>query len=43
MRLVLFILILASAFAGYRVLAAKYTGPGDDVLIPEGLTPSWRR
>jgi hypothetical protein len=43
MRLVLFLVILAAAFVGFRVLVAKYTGPGDDILIPEGSTPSWRR
>jgi len=43
MRKILVLLIIVSAVVGARVLVKKYTGPGDDILIPEGSTPSWMR
>ena len=43
MRRILILILLAGAFFGVRALVARYTGPGDDILIPEGTTPSWMR
>jgi hypothetical protein len=40
---VLALVAVAGAFIGYRILAQKYEGPGDDILIPEGAKPSWQR
>ena len=43
MRKILVLLIVIGAVVGARMLVKKYTGPGDDILIPEGATPSWMR
>ena len=37
------LLVVVGAVVGWRILVKKYTGPGDDILIPEGSTPSWMR
>ena len=43
MRKIIVLLIVVGAIFGARTLVKKYTGPGDDILIPEGATPSWMR
>ena len=39
----LFLLLLAVIGGGFAYIHKKYAGPGDDILVPEGSSPSWSR